>query len=386
MKKLVLVVAMSAMLLAACGKKEEPVAVASAPTPAVSAPALPVSAEEKVLNIYNWPDYIPDGMIAAFEKESGIKVNYDTFETNEALNAKLVAGNTGYDIVVPGTVFAKPQIEGGLLQPLDKSSIPNLVNLDSTIMGVLKKADPDNKHLVPWAWGFTTVGINKTKAEKALAGLPMPENAWDLVFDPKYTSKLKSCGIAYLDSPAEIMPAALHYLGKDAYSSNPADYKAAADMLSKVRKDIRLFSATMIDDLAGGKACAVIGWSGDINIAAGRAKENGSKDVIQALLPSTGALLFSDTMAITKDAKHPKNAFAFINFYLRPENAALVTNTMSYPTANKAAIALIKPEIASNKTIIVESSYFDKMIPPNSFTNEAREAMANAYTSFKKGS
>jgi len=386
MKKLVLVVAMSAILLAACGKKEEPVAVVSVPTPAVSAPALPINAEEKVLNIYNWPDYIPDGMIAAFEKESGIKVNYDTFETNEALNAKLVVGNTGYDIVVPGTVFAKPQIEGGLLQPLDKSSIPNLVNLDPAIMGVLKKADPDNKHLVPWAWGFTTVGINKTKAEKALAGLPMPENAWDLVFDPKYTSKLKSCGIAYLDSPAEIMPAALHYLGKDAYSSNPADYKAAADMLSKVRKDIRLFSATMIDDLAGGKACAVIGWSGDINIAAGRAKENGSKDVIQALLPSTGALLFSDTMAITKDAKHPKNAFAFINFYLRPENAALVTNAMSYPTANKAAIALIKPEIASNKTIIVESSYFDKMIPPNSFTNEAREAMANAYTSFKKGS
>ena len=385
MKKLVLVVALSATLLAACGKKEQPVAVVPAPAPVASAPALPVNAEEKVLNIYNWPDYIPEGMIAAFEKETGIKVNYDTFETNEALHAKLVAGNTGYDIVVPGTVFAKPQIEGGLLQPLDKPSIPNLVNLDPAIMGVLAKADPDNKHLVPWAWGFTTVGINKTKAEKALAGLPMPENAWDLVFDAKYTSKLKSCGIAYLDSPAEIMPAALHYIGKDAYSNNPADYKAAADMLTKVRKDIRLFSATMIDDLAGGKACAVIGWSGDINIAADRAKENGSKDEIQALLPSTGALLFSDTMAITKDAKHPKNAYAFINFYLRPENAASVTNTMNYPTANQAAVVQIKPEIAGNKTIFVEPSYFSKMIAPNSFTNEAREAMANAYNSFKKG-
>ena len=385
MKKLVLVTAMSAILLAACGKKEEPVAVAPAPAPVASAPALPVNAEEKVLNIYNWPDYVPEGMIAAFEKETGIKVNYDTFETNEALHAKLVAGNTGYDIVVPGTVFAKPQIAGGLLQPLDKSKVPNLANLEPAIMNTLTKADPDNKYLVPWAWGFTTVGINKTKVDKALAGMAMPENAWDLVFDPKYTSKLKSCGIAYLDSPTEIIPVALHYIGKDAYSNDPADYKAATEMLFKVRKDVRLFSATMIDDVAGGKACAVVGWSGDINIAAGRAKENGSKDVIEALLPSTGALLFADTMALTKDAKHPNNAHAFIDFYLRPENAALVTNTMSYPTANKAAIPQIKPEIAGNKTIFVEPAYFSKMISPNSFTNEAREAVATAYNSFKKG-
>jgi len=385
MKKLVLVTAMSVILLAACGKKEAPVAAAPAPAPVASAPALPVNAEEKVLNIYNWPDYIPEGMIAAFEKETGIKVNYDTFETNEALHAKLVAGNTGYDIVVPGTVFAKPQIAGGLLQPLDKSKVPNLANLEPAIMNTLTKADPDNKYLVPWAWGFTTVGINKTKVDKALAGMAMPENAWDLVFDPKYTSKLKSCGIAYLDSPTEIIPAALHYIGKDAYSNDSADYKAATDMLFKVRKDVRLFSATMIDDVAGGKACAVIGWSGDINIAAGRAKENGSKEVIEALLPSTGALLFADTMALTKDAKHPNNAHAFIDFYLRPENAASVTNAMSYPTANKAAIPQVKPEISGNKTIFVEPAYFSKMIPPNSFTNEAREAMANAYNSFKKG-
>ena len=383
MKKLVLVTAMSALLLAACGKKEEPVAVV--PVPVAAAPALPVNAEEKVLNIYNWPDYIPEGMTAAFEKETGIKVNYDTFETNEALHAKLVAGNTGYDIVVPGTVFAKSQIEGGLLQPLDKAKIPNLANLEPAIMNTLTKADPGNKYLVPWAWGFTTVGINKTKVDKALAGMPMPENAWDLVFDPKYTAKLKSCGIAYLDSPTEIIPAALHYIGKDAYSNNPADFKAAADMLFKVRKDIRLFSATMIDDVAGAKACAVIGWSGDINIAANRARENGSKDVIEALLPSTGALLFADTMALTKDAKHPNNAQAFIDFYLRPENAASVTNTMNYPTANKAAIAQIKPEISGNKTIFVEPAYFSKMIPPSSFTNEAREALANAYNSVKKG-
>ena len=391
MKKHVLVIAMSAVLLASCGKKEEPVAAPAAPAPVAAAPAAPpvpagpVLDDEKVLNIYNWPDYIPEGMIANFEKETGIKVNYDTFETNEALHAKLVAGNTGYDIVVPGTVFAKGQIEGGLLQPLKKDQIPNLANLDPAIMTTLTKADPENKHLVPWAWGFTTVGINKTKVEKALGGMPMPENAWDLVFKPEYTSKLKSCGIAYLDSPTEIIPVALHYIGKDAYSNDPADYKAANEMLMKVRKDVRLFSSTMIDDIAGGKACVAIGWSGDVNIAAGRAKENGSKDVIEALLPSTGALIFFDTMAVTKDAKHPNNAMAFIDFYLRPENAAAMANEMSYPTGNKAATDKINPEIASNKTIFVESDYFAKMIPPSSFTNEAREAMANAYNSFKKG-
>ena len=385
MKKYLWSFALTAIALAACGKKEEAPAAAPAAAPVASAPAAPVNTEEKVLNIYNWPDYVPEGMIAAFEKESGIKVNYDTFETNEALQAKLVAGNTGYDIVVPGTVFAKGQIEGGLLQPLDKAKIKNLANLDPAIMATLTKADPENKHLVPWAWGFTTVGINKTKVTKALGSMPMPENAWDLVFDPKYTSKLKSCGIAYLDSPTEIMPVALHYVGKDAYSNNPEDYKVASAMLAKVRKDVRLFSSTMIDDIAGGKACVAVGWSGDINIAAGRAKENGSKDEIESLLPSTGALIFFDTMAITKDAKHPNNAAAFIDFYLRAENAALMSNEMSYPTGNKAAIDKIKPEIAGNKTIFVESDYFSKMIPPSSFSNEAREALATAYNAFKKG-
>lgn len=386
MKKYLLPFALSAMVLAACGKKEEAPIPAAAPVAVAAAPvAAPVNTEEKVLNIYNWPDYIPEGMIASFEKETGIKVNYDTFETNEALHAKLVAGNSGYDIVVPGTVFAKPQIEGGMLQALDKSKIPNLANLDPAIMATLQKADPENKHLVPWAWGFTTVGINKTKVEKALGTTPMPDNAWDLVFDPKYTSKLKSCGIAYLDTPTEIIPVALHYIGKDAYSNDPADYKAAGEMLAKVRKDVRLFSATMIDDLAGARACVAIGWSGDINIAATRAKENGSKDVIEAMLPNTGALIFFDTMGITKDTAHPTNAHLFIDFYLRPENAASMANDMTYPTGNKAALSLIKPEIANNKTIFVDSDYFAKMIPPSSFTNEARGAMANTYNAFKKG-
>jgi putrescine transport system substrate-binding protein len=362
--------------IAACGNEQTP----------ASSTSSGVAEEEKVLNIYNWPDYIPEGMLAAFEKETGIKVNYDTFETNEALNAKLVAGKTGYDIVVPGAVFAKGQIEAGLLRPLNKQAIPNLKNLDPAIMATLTKTDPDNRHLVPWAWGFTTVGINETKVKAALGSTPIPDNTWELVFNPTYTSKLKACGIAYLDSPTEIMPVALHHMGKDAYSSNPSDYAAAADMLAKVRGDIRLFSSTMIDDIASGKACVAIGWSGDINIAAARAEENGSKDVIRATLPSAGALIFFDNIAITQDAKHPQNAHRFIDFYLRAENAAAMANEMSYPTGNTAAMGSIDASIANNDTIFVKPDYMAKMIRPSSFSNEARQALANAYNRFKSGS
>ncbi|MEY5097740.1 MAG: hypothetical protein RJA36_459 [Pseudomonadota bacterium] len=342
-------------------------------------------AEVQVLNIYNWPDYIPEDMIGAFEEETGIRVNYDTFETNEALHAKLVAGNTGYDLVVPGAVFARAQIEGGLLQPLDKSRIRNLANLDPAVMKILEGADPGNRYLIPWGWSFTTVGINRNKVAKALGGTPMPADAWDLVFDPAYTARLRSCGIAYLDSPTEILPAALRYIGRDPYSSRPADYRAATAMLSRVRRDIRLFSSTMIDDIAGGKACVVVGWAGDINIAAARAREIGSGDVIEALLPASGALSFFDAMALTRDARHVDNAYKFIEFYLRPENAARMANEMSYNTGNRAALPLLRPEIAGNRTIFVEPSYLPRLVPPRSFSNEARQAMASAYNAFKQG-
>jgi putrescine transport system substrate-binding protein len=338
-----------------------------------------------VLNIYNWPDYITEDMVANFEKESGIKVNYQTFENNEALQAKLIAGSSGYDLVVPGAVFAKSQIEAGLLRPLDKAQIPNLANLDPAIMAKLDKVDPGNAHLVPWAWSFTTVGINQAKVAKALGNTPMPDNAWDLVFNPTYTSKLKSCGIAYLDSPTEIMPPALHYMGKDAYSADPADHKAAGQMLGKVRADIRLFSSTMIDDLAGGKACVALGWAGDIHMASSRAAENKSGHDIVALLPKTGGLLFFDNLAIPKDAKHPQNAMAFINYFLKPEVSASLTNAMSYATANKASVALVTPEVASNKAIFLDTAALNVAVSPSSLSNATRESMTSVYTAFKKG-
>ncbi len=388
MKKKVLALAVAAVLLAACGKKEEaaPAAapVAAAPGPAAK-PAGPLLDEEKVLNIYNWADYIPEGMLAKFEAETGVKVNYNTFENNEALHAKLVAGNSGYDIVVPTAGFAKKQITGGLFQEIDKSRIANYANLDPTFMEKIVGVDPDNKHLVPWAWGFTTVGINKQKVEKALGDMPMPENAWNLVFDPKYTSKLKSCGIAFLDSPSEILPVALHHLGKPAYSEDPADFKQAGEMLAKVRKDIRIFSSTMIDDIAGGKACVFVGWSGDINIAAGRIKETGGKDEIAPLMPTAGGLVFIDTMAIPKDAKHVNNAHAFIDFYLRGENSALMANEMNYPTANTAGLAGIKDEIKGNKTIFLSPQDTARLIPTGGYSNEIAGTLNDTYNAFKRG-
>ncbi|MEZ7815724.1 MAG: polyamine ABC transporter substrate-binding protein [Burkholderiaceae bacterium] len=368
----------AAVLLAACGQQEEQ---AAAPADAAAV----ASTEEKILNIYNWPDYISESMIPDFEKETGIKVNYQTFETNEALHAKLVAGNSGYDIVMPGSVFAKPQIDGGLLQKLDKSKLSNYGNLDAGVMQKLELVDPGNQHIFPWGWGFTTVGINKVRVEKALGGMPMPDNAWDLVFDAKYTSKLKSCGIAFLDSPTEIVPVALHYVGKDAYSNDPEDYKAALAMLEKVRPDVRMFSSTLIDDLAGGKACVAIGWSGDINIARERAVENQSTEIIEALLPTTGALIFFDTVAIPADAKHVNNAHLFMDYFLRPEVSATFTNEMQYPAGNKAAKPLVEPAIANNPTIYVDDDNMSRMVPPGNFTALARESMSNVYTAFKKG-
>jgi putrescine transport system substrate-binding protein len=387
MKKHLWILAFSAVVLASCSKKDDaPAPAAKAPAAATSAAAAaPANTEEKVLNIYNWPDYIAKDMIANFEKDTGIKVNYQTFENNEALNAKLVAGNTGYDIVVPGAVFAKGQIEAGLLQKLDKSKIPNTSNLDSEIMGKLTTVDPGNAYLIPWAWSFTTVGINKAMVAKALGKTPMPENAWDLVFNPTYTAKLKSCGIAYLDSPTEVIPPALHYIGKNAYSNDVADHKAAGDMLAKVRKDIRLFSSTMIDDLAGGKACVALGWAGDINIAKGRAVENKSGAEIEALVPKNGGLIFFDNLAITKDAKHPGNAAAFINYFLQPDVSAALTNELGYPTANKASVTKVTPEVVANKSIFLEPAALATMVPPSSFNNAARESLSNIYTAFKKG-
>jgi putrescine transport system substrate-binding protein len=342
--------------------------------------------EEKVLNIYNWSDYIADDTIANFEKETGIKVRYDNFDSNEILHAKLVAGRTGYDIVVPSSYFGKMQLEGGLLLPLDRKQIPNWSNLDPTITKALEEMDPGNKYLVDWMWGYTTVGINVDKVKKALGDLPMPENAWDLVFKPEYMKRLKSCGVSFLDSPTEIVPAAAHYLGKKPYSKDVGNYAGTAELLAKIRPYVTLFSsAGYINDLANGSICVSLGWSGDINIAKNRAVEGKTGQKIECLLPITGGVVFMDTMAIPADAPHPGNAHKWINYILRPEVDAGLTNKVFYANPNKASLKFVKPNVANDRTVFPSEQDMKKMGLPGALSNDSRRSMTRIYTTFKTG-
>ena len=349
------------------------------------APAF-AQAEEKVLNIYNWSDYIGDDTIANFEKETGIKVRYDVMDSNEILHAKMVAGRTGYDIVVPSSYFGRMQANGGLLQPLDRAQLPNWKNQDPAILELLAQVDPGNKYLVDWLWGYTTVGINVEKVKKALGDMPMPENAWDLVFKPEYLSKLKSCGVSFLDSPTEIVPAAAHYLGKKAYSKDASNYAGTAELLGKIRPYVTLFSSSgYINDMANGSICVALGWSGDINIAKNRAIQGKTGQNIQCLLPKTGGVIFMDTMAIPADAPHPGNAHKWINYILRPEVHAGLTNKVFYANPNKESRKFIKPEVANDPTIFPTDADLKKMGLPGELTNDSRRAMTRIYTTFKTG-
>ncbi len=344
--------------------------------------------EPKVLNIYNWSDYIADDTVRNFEKETGIKVNYDNYDANEILHAKLVAGKTGYDIVVPGSHFAKTQIAGGLLQKLDRSKLTNWGNLDKGLLEQLAHVDPGNQYLVDWLWGYVTVGINTVKVKAALGGMPMPDNAWSLIFDPKYAAKLKGCGVNFLDSASEVLPVALLYVGKPAYSTSAADYPAAAAMLKSVRPYVTRFSSSgYINDLASGQLCAVMGYSGDINIARERAIEANPKapPAIEALIPKGGATLFFDTMAIPKDAPHPNNAHLWINYILRPEVAAGLTNKVFYANPNAASLKFVKKSVAENKTIFLSDADKKRMTPPDAAPQDIRRVQTRIFTSFKAG-
>jgi putrescine transport system substrate-binding protein len=339
-----------------------------------------------VLNIYNWSDYIAEDTLRNFEKETGIKVRYDTFDNNEILHAKLVAGKTGYDIVVPSSNWAAIQIAGGLLLKLDKAKIANYKNLDPAIMGSLAKLDPGNQHIIPWLWGFTTVGINVDKVRAALGGMPMPANPYDLIFDEKYISKLKSCGVSLLDSASEVVPVVLHYQGKYAYSRNAADYREALPLLQKIRPHVTLFSSSgYINDMAGGSICVALGWSGDINIARQRAIDGKTGQKIEALIPPGGAVPFFDTMGIPNDAANVENAYKFINYILRPEVHATLTNKVFYANPNKESLKFVKKEVAENPTVFLKEADAKKLVPVDSVPNDIRRTITRIFTSFKTG-
>ena len=342
--------------------------------------------ESKVLNFYNWSSYIADDTLANFEKETGIKVRYDTFDTSEILHAKLVAGRSGYDLVMSSSGWARMQADGGLLQPLDKSQLPNLKNMDPVIQGQIAKLDPGNQYMVTWLWGYTTVGYNPIKVKAALGDLPMPENSWDLLFKPEYVSRLKSCGVSYLDSASEVLPAVLHYMGRPLSSTNPADYAAALQVLRSVRPHISLFSSSgYLNDLASGSICVSMGWSGDLSNARRRAMDSKSNVRIEVPMPKTGGIMFFDTLVIPADAPNAANAHKFINYILRPEVHASLSNKLYYANPNREARKHVRAEIADNSSVFPSEEEIRRMGVQGAVNNELRRLMSRTYTSFKSG-
>ena len=338
------------------------------------------------LNMYNWSDYIGEKTLANFEKEFGIKMRYDNFDSNELVHAKLVAGRTGYDIIVPSSNWGALQARGGLLNKIDKSKIPNFKNLDPIVMEQLSKLDPGNEYLIPWFWGYTTVSINTEKVKKALGDLPMPDDAWALIFDPKYASRLRSCGISFLDSGADIMESMLVYLGIPVNTNNTADFQRAWSELQKIRPNVTVFySSGYINNLANGSLCVSLGLSSDKNITRNRALEAKNGNTIEVLVPKKGAVLFYDTMVIPKDAANLDNAYKFINYRLRPEVAAGDSNKVQYPSPVLGSEKFIKPEIVNNKTIYLSKEDMARMHAPRTYNNDQRRVVTRSYTTFKTG-
>jgi putrescine transport system substrate-binding protein len=297
-----------------------------------TAAAPPTAAAEKVVNVYNWADYVEPSVIEKFTAETGIKVNYDVYDANEILETKLLAGHTGYDVVVPTASFLERQIKANLFHKLDRARIPNWSNLDPDVMQRLAQHDPGNEHAVNYMWGTDGIGYNVAKVKAALPNAPV--DSWRLVLDPAYAAKLKDCGISVLDGPTDIVPIVLNYLGKEPNSQSAEDLELAEQTLMAIRPYIRMIhSSSYIDALANGDICVAVGWSGDVLQARDRAAEAGQGIVIRYSIPKEGTIMWFDNLAIPQDAPHLDNAYAFINFMQRPEIAALNSNFSTTPTA-----------------------------------------------------
>jgi putrescine transport system substrate-binding protein len=332
----------------------------------------PATAEEKILHVYNWSDYIAEDTVANFEKETGIKVAYDVFDSNEVLEAKLLSGNTGFDLVVPSSDFLGRQLQAGVFMPLDKSKLPNLKNMDPEIMALLQEKDPDNAHAMPYLGGSTGIGYNVEKVA-AIMGPDFKMNSWDAVLNPANLAKLHKCGVAFLNSPTDIFSVTLRYMGREPNSLQSSDYKDAGQLLSTLRPYITYFNSSQyINDLANGDICVAIGWSGDIMQASMRAQEAKNGVTVDYVVPKEGSDLFYDMLVIPKDAKHPDNAHAFINYLMRPEVIAKITNYVSYANANLAALPRVDESIRTNPNI-----YFTDEMKPRMFAQKVLPAKIN---------
>jgi len=314
-------------------------------------PGYAQSAANRVVNVYNWAEYTAPDTLSGFEQATGIKVRYDTYDSNDTLQAKLLTGKSGYDVVVPSTHYAARQIEGGLFQKLDRAQIPNWQHLDPAIMALVAEVDPGNQYLIPWGYGTNGLGYNVTRV-RGIFGADVALNNWDMLFKPENAARLQGCGISVLDEAAQVFPAVLHYLGRDPNSSREADYRDALAVLKSIRPYIRQFSSSgYIDELAAGDLCMVYGFSGDVMIARHRAREARRNYEIDYVIPAGGAPAWFDTMAITKDAQNVGAAHAFINYIETPEVHAAITNTMFFPNANQSARAFVNPDVAQNPMI-----------------------------------
>ncbi|RFD29077.1 spermidine/putrescine ABC transporter substrate-binding protein PotF [Pseudomonas sp. GL93] len=341
-------------------------------------------ADSKVLHVYNWSDYIAPDTIANFEKESGIKVVYDVFDSNETLEAKLLAGKSGYDIVVPSNSFLAKQIKAGVYQELDKSKLSNYGNLNKSLLKAVSVSDPDNKHAFPYMWGSMGIGYNPEKVKAALGVDKI--DSWDVLMKPENIAKLKSCGVSFLDSPTEMLPVALHYLGLPTDTTKKADLKQAEDLFMKIRPSIGYFhSSKYISDLANGNICVAVGYSGDIEQAKTRAAEAGGKVKIAYDIPKEGAGSFFDMVAIPKDAENVDAAYAFMNYLLKPDVMAAITNSVRFPNGNEKATALVDKDITSDPGIYPSAEVQSKLYAIADMPAATQREMTRSWTKIKSG-
>ena len=352
MKKTLLVSALAGLFVAACGGSGGQQAQQAADSGASAAAQQAAPAATGNLNIYNWSDYVDPATVAEFEKTNNIKVRYDYYDSNETLEAKVLTGKSGYDLVAPSIANVGRQIQAGAYQEIDKSLISNYNNIDPELLKMMDQVDPGNKYAVPYFWGINTLAINKDQVAKALGSDTLPANEWDLVFNPEYTAKLKSCGISFLDSPTEQIPLALNYIGKNPNSENGDDLKAAVDMMKKVRPDVKRFSSSgYIDDMAAGNLCVAVGYGGDLNIAKNRAKEAKNNVNIEVLTPATGVGIWIDSFMIPKDAQNVANAHKYISYTLDPNVAAKNGDFVTYAPASLPARKLMDKAYADDHSI-----------------------------------
>ena len=360
------------VVLAACGDKKEESADAA------------VKPEEKVLFVYNWSDYIGETTIADFEKKTGIKVTYDVFDSNEVLETKLLAGHTGYDVVVPTGDFLERQIKVGVFQKLDKSKLPNLVNMDPDIMQRVTTHDPGNEHSINYMWGTTGIGYNPALVKKTLGTDKI--DSWSAIFEPQNAAKLAKCGITMLDSPSDVIDTIQIYLGLDPNSEDRNNLAAAEAVLQKVRPYVRYFhSSQYINDLATGEVCVSLGWSGDMFQARNRAAEAQSPINIAYVIPREGAIMWFDMFAIPADAPHPGNAHIFLNYMMEPEVIAAASNYVSYANGNLASLPFVNEDIRNDTSVYPDAEVKKKLTPHMAESQEYSRDLNRAWTRVRTG-